>query len=136
MPLLNFQKQFAPKVESGEKNHTIRARRKDGRDPRKGQTLFHYTGLRTKASRKLGESICTRSVPIHIDPDYVVVAGIVLSDYQEETLATSDGFDTVSDFREFFLKNHPKKGTGEEQFDGYLIQWESLKQNTENKNGQ
>ena len=34
MPLLGFQKQFAPLVESGEKRQTIRAYRKDGKDPK------------------------------------------------------------------------------------------------------
>jgi len=127
MPLLNFQKQFAPKVESGEKNHTIRARRRDGRDPKKGQTLFLYTGLRTEASRKLGESPCTSSVPIQIDPENIVVAGELLDPFQEEELAIDDGFDCITDFREYFLKDHPKKGTGAEQFDGYLIHFKPLK---------
>ena len=33
MPALNFQKRFADDVESGRKCQTIRAPRKDGRDP-------------------------------------------------------------------------------------------------------
>lgn len=33
MPALNFQTQFAPAVERGEKCQTIRAYRKDGRNP-------------------------------------------------------------------------------------------------------
>ena len=37
MPALNFQARFAPLVESGQKRQTIRAYRKDGRDPKPGQ---------------------------------------------------------------------------------------------------
>ena len=53
MPALNFQAQFAPLVESGEKRQTIRAYRKDGRDPTPGCKLYFFTGMRTKACRPL-----------------------------------------------------------------------------------
>ena len=62
MPLLGFKKQFAPLVEEGQKRQTIRAKRRDGRNPHAGETLFLYTGLRTKSCRKLGISGC-KSVP-------------------------------------------------------------------------
>jgi hypothetical protein len=53
MPALNFQAQFAPLVESGAKRQTIRAYRKDGRDPEVGDKLFLFTGMRTLACRRL-----------------------------------------------------------------------------------
>ncbi len=53
MPSLNFQARFAPLVESGEKRQTIRAYRKDGRDPKRGDKLYLFTGMRTKACRPL-----------------------------------------------------------------------------------
>ncbi len=59
MPALNFKREFAAAVESGNKRQTIRAYRKDGRDPKRGNTLYLYTGMRTKACRKLGEARCT-----------------------------------------------------------------------------
>lgn len=123
MPILSYKKKFAPLVEAGAKRHTIRARRKDGKDPKAGQTLYQYTGLRTKGCRKLREDICTSSTPIQIDPDCVVVGGELLTEEQEEKLALGDGFTCLTDFREFFLEDHPKKGTVEEQFDGFLIKW-------------
>ena len=56
MPALNFQKQFVPLIESGEKRQTIRSQRKQ---PIKvGDLLYLYTGQRTKNCRKLAESIC------------------------------------------------------------------------------
>ena len=123
MPLLVFKKCWAPAVESGEKRHTIRARRKNGKDPRAGQILYMWTGLRSKKSRKLREEVCTSSEPIQIEWDSVVVAGQLLDADQEEQLAIADGFDTLTDFREFFLKDHPKNESSGEQFDGYLIKW-------------
>lgn len=52
MPAYNFQKQFAPLVESGQKRQTIRAIGKR-RHARPGESLQLYTGQRTKACRKL-----------------------------------------------------------------------------------
>ena len=66
MPALNFQKQFAAIVESGQKRQTIRAYRKGGRDPKPGDTLYLYTGMRTKQCRKLGEVRCQSAWPIRI----------------------------------------------------------------------
>ena len=66
MPALNFKKQFADKVERGEKRQTIRALRADGRNPQPGQTLFLYTGMRTKSCRKLGEAVCSSVEQIDI----------------------------------------------------------------------
>ena len=60
MPAINFKAQFADAVEQGRKRQAIRAERKDNRPPCKlGDTLSLYTGLRTKATRKLGEGTCT-----------------------------------------------------------------------------
>lgn len=76
MPLFNFQKQFADAVERGEKRQTIRARRKIR--PKIGQIAYLYTGARTKACRKLGESkiICVREVCIKKTIVIVGTAGI------------------------------------------------------------
>ena len=53
MPALNFRAEFADAVERGEKCQTIRAYRKDGRNPKPGDTLHLYTGMRTRACRRL-----------------------------------------------------------------------------------
>jgi len=65
MPALNFHKQFAPAVEDGSKRQTIRALRKH--PIRSGDHLYHYTGMVTKACRKLREDIATEAVHIEID---------------------------------------------------------------------
>jgi hypothetical protein len=56
MPAYNFQKQFAPAVERGEKLCTIRRKA-----PKVGDKAYLYTGMRTKACRPLGVGVATTS---------------------------------------------------------------------------
>ena len=118
MPALNFQKRFAPSVESGKKRQTIRACRRDGRNPRVGHTLYLYTGQRTKYCRKLGEAVCKSSEIITIDENYIFVEGKILTDHECAKLAIADGFEYVEDFKGFFSQNHDGL-----PFTGYLIKW-------------
>lgn len=62
MPSLNFKKQFAPMIKEGLKpenertgrikRQTIRAYRKDGRNPHPGDVLHLFTGMRTKSCER------------------------------------------------------------------------------------
>lgn len=126
MPALNFKKEFAPLVElglKGPKHHeakrqTIRARRKDGRDPRQGQQLYLYTGMRTCVCRKLGEAECKSVQPIVIEENYDIYVSSKCLDMEEEIdLARADGFKSRSDFYLFFKKTHSLP------FYGFLIKW-------------
>ena len=118
MPALNFKKVFKSKIAAGLKRSTIRAFRKDGRDPRPGETLFLYTGMRTKACQKLGQETCRRARPIRIE-----AGGRILVDNQplrardRLTLFRVDGFDRPGDFFEFFETTHGLP------FEGVLIEW-------------
>jgi hypothetical protein len=120
MPALNYKKEFADKVESGEKKQTIRALRKDGRNPKPGQTLYHYTGMRTKYCRKLGEGICTSVEPICIETNSSIVIGVTAlpRPADERRFARADGFETETDFYDFFRKTHGLP------FWGLLIKWD------------
>lgn len=118
MPALNYQKQFAELVEDSRKKQTIRALRKY---PIRWQDrLYHYTGMRTKNCRKLGESIASVVSEITISETAVKVDGQVL--YRESVLqlAKADGFNTVEDFMEYFSTNHGLP------FRGQLIKWENI----------
>lgn len=120
MPALNFKKQFAVLVESGKKKQTIRELRADGRNPKPGQTLFLYTGMRTKSCKKLGEAVCSQAWPIYIDKHDngcvdIFVSGNQLSQDEIDKLSFADGFDNADDFVSFFSKRIP--------FSGYLIKW-------------
>lgn len=117
MPVLNFKKQFAPMVESGLKRQTIRARRKDGRNPQPGQTLYLYTGMRTTGCRKLKEVICKSCETIVIEEVNIIVGRNLLSVDEKYVMAKKDGFEYIDDFRNFFLKTHGLP------FYGFLIKW-------------
>ena len=107
MPAYSFQKQFVPFIESGEKTHTIRGKRKSR--PKPGQTFYGYYAMRTKQCRKLIQSTITRVQDIVIEVDHrycdyiegehvilvhpkMTIDGEVLADDEMETLARRDGF--------------------------------------------
>lgn len=118
MPLLDFKKQFADAVESGEKRCTIRAYRKDGRDPKPGDTLYLYTGLRTKSCRKLKVCKCKSVTKLRIGDDFVqkeILRGLFFMNSTK--IAHLDGFDNKKDFFDFFKKTHGLP------FRGLLIEW-------------
>jgi len=126
MPALNFKKEFAPKVEIGlkeprhreAKRQTIRAGRKDGRNPREGQQLYLYTGMRTKVCRKLGEAECKSVQQFTIEENLAIYVGTrCLSVGEEESMALADGFTTRGQFLDFFRKTHGLP------FNGFLIKW-------------
>lgn len=117
MPALNFKKQFAPDVESGKKRQTIRACRKDGRDPKPGQTLYLYTGMRTKICRKLGEVVCKSVEHISLGYLHIKINNKILGREEIKKLALADGFCCLKDFRNFFKQTHGL------HFKGYLIKW-------------
>jgi hypothetical protein len=117
MPLLGFQKQFAPMVEAGTKRQTIRVKRKDGRNPKPGDLLYLYTGLRTKACRKIGMRWCLSVEEITVSWCGICVAGQWLTAEECEAMALADGFKTFQKMTEWFEKTH------EADFWGLLIKW-------------
>lgn len=108
MPAYNFQTQFAPAVEAGTKCSTIRPWRKDHRDPKVGATLYLYTGMRTKACRRLRTATCTAALPIEINcaQRYVILDGKRLTDAEVIKLAGIDGFTSAADFFAFFADQY------------------------------
>lgn len=117
MPLIGFKKRFAPLVESGKKRQTIRAKRRDGRNPHPGETLYLYTGLRTKGCRKIGEVTCLGVQEITIDPTDINLSGTWLNIAGREAMARADGFKDFAEMRDFFDREHGIP------FSGLLIQW-------------
>ena len=124
MPAYNFKKQFAPMVESGLKRQTIRLPRK--RPTRVGDTLYLYTGMRTKQCRKLRVEKCTSVWTIEI----ATPSDISLWDYDAFTrspwllryddmlaLANADGFETIGAMTDFFAAQYGLP------FTGRVIRW-------------
>lgn len=103
MPAYNFKGRFAPKVESGAKPHTIRALRRDGRNPKAGQPFIAYQGMRTKHCRLLLRGVITkvqsiailRHGSVRLDDQRLAGAALV-------ALLTDDGFDSYDEFIAFF----------------------------------
>lgn len=124
MPALNFQKQFAEAVESGKKCQTIRAYRKDTRDPKPGDTLYLYYGMRTKQCRKLGEAECKSVDRVIIGPSGICFMGpsfiepLARTQIGADIAAKEDGFGNFAEMRDWFDKTHGLP------FNGLLIRWE------------
>lgn len=132
MVALNFMKQFADEVEDGRKCRSIRAPRKNGRNPKPGDTLQLYTGMRSPSCRKLMDAKCVRvreveitGVNILLDGrplfagDAPAYAGGVDPEQYDGDFARADGFDSFGDMADFFQKTHGLP------FKGLLIEWRS-----------
>jgi len=120
MPALNFKKQFAEAVRNGDKTQTIRATRK--RPIKEGDTLYLYTGQRTKGCEKLSEVRCTSVESItmwrngNVSWPVVMLNGKKLKLKELKELVTADGFAATMPFAEFFLSDT-------NEFKGQLIKW-------------
>ncbi len=120
MPLLGFQKRFAPLVESGEKRQTIRAYRKDGRDPKVGDRLYLYTGGYNESRRKMGESVATdvRRIRLEITRSFWIYSlgyRVRMSPEEISQIAVADGFRNLDAMHDYFKDLLP--------FEGLLIRW-------------
>lgn len=115
----NFQARFAPLVESGAKPSTIRADRKDGRLPKPGDILTMFTGMRTKACRRLGKFKCVRVSRIEFyGPVIRINKTHTLTSDEAEALAAREGFGSSMAMREWFSETHGLP------FAGNLIEWD------------
>ncbi|MEM7372793.1 MAG: hypothetical protein AAF587_29500 [Bacteroidota bacterium] len=101
------------------KNQTIRKMRKN---PFKhGETLYFYSGLRTKNTLKLGEAKAKRVSHIFMTNHAMIVEvtidGKYLQTWEIQNIAIADGFGTLEAFRDFFVPDH------DDEFNGQLIRW-------------
>jgi len=104
MPAYNFKSRFAGSVESGEKAQTIRPMRKH---PTKvGDTLYLFTGMRTKQCRRLRECTCISVEPIEIIPSGIKLNGRMLSTPETLVVMMKDGFDSIAAFYDFFREHY------------------------------
>lgn len=122
--LLNFQKQFARKVWSGEKQQTIRSAGHRKHVPDVGQLANCYTGLRTRNTQLLGRWVIDRVQVIRFDLNAQGVKRLTLASEPVswgtfETLAKSDGFADAGAMSRWFAAHH---GPGE--FYGWVIGWQ------------
>jgi hypothetical protein len=126
-PGLDFQARFANDVAAGRKRMTMRRSRADGRDPKAGDTLKLWTGLRTTNTRKLGEFVCVSAVKVEMDEAGLVwidkgpIGGhhglYLLSIGEMDELARADGFHDSDEMLAWFQKTHSLP------FRGVLLRW-------------
>lgn len=121
MGLYNFKPRFAPKIRSGAKRHTIRAKRLHPDKP--GNTLHLYVGLRTKKAKLIARVLCVKVEDIEIRQgmaifdrrercllNSVFIAGQRLSIDECEALAQADGFSSFAEMMKFWDGRLPFKG--------------------------
>lgn len=129
MVALNFKPEFVVLIDGGEKTRTIRRVRKTG-NPKSGDRLQLYTGMRTSACEKIRDATCIRVRPVKIDHMGVTLDGRKLfagdaPAYQggpqpeeyDGDFARADGFDSFTNMAEFF------EGQYGFPFEGQLIEW-------------
>ena len=129
--LLGYKNQFVPKIESGIKCHTIRAKRKN--PIKQGDTLHHYANVRQKSMRLISKNECTKVQEIEIrikDGKIDVWVGQAhINGRTLEKLVLHDGFNSVEEFQAFWEK-HPSSKTDKSgvtlSFEGDLIHWTDL----------
>lgn len=116
MGLYGFKAQFVPKILAGEKTHTIRAPRKDGRVNKPGNVVHLYTGLRRKGATLLMRARCTRVQAIEITESHLIlIDGMALDCSEREQLAKRDGFADHAEMMTFWKGRLP--------FKGHIIHW-------------
>ena len=126
MPAYNFQARFAASVSDGTKPHTIRERA-----AKVGSTAYLFTGMRTKACKRLGQGTITACTPIevgnHNGSPKCKLKGRFITSKAFETLALADGFASTREMLNWFTSTygHPSNQNVEWQpyFTGHLIEW-------------
>jgi len=126
MPSLNFKRQFADAVQSGQKRQTIRARRK--REWKVGDTLYLFTDMRIGTCKRIGQAtlksvqkiaVIAQKREVHLEKAMASGGSYLarLSDEEALDLALADGFATLDDFFAFFAQIHGRS------FGGHLLRW-------------
>lgn len=129
MPALNFQKRFADLVESGRKRQTIRKIRKRG-NPKPGDALYLYTGMRTKSCRLLNKVTCLSVEPFRLEESewcvsekntvvslQLALGGQVMGWREGHAFAQADGLRSTEDLAHFLRTHYGLP------FDGQVIHW-------------
>jgi hypothetical protein len=89
------------------KRQTIRAERRDGRDPEPGVEMRIWLDMRTPGRVFLGETPPISRVTLRIaDWDHVEVDGRLLNRAWQVRLARADGFEHDVEFLEFLEADH------------------------------
>lgn len=129
MPSLSYKGRFVEFVEAGlqpRRKKGVRIKRQTIRQLRKvpfkkGDTLYHFYGLRTKFTRRLGTSICKNAPGITIN-HRVIIIGMkeIKSPAALDKFAYADGFENWEQMKRWWIQTHGPKCF---PFNGQLITW-------------
>lgn len=105
MPSVSFQQKLINAVMSGKKPFTVRQINAK-RPVKAGDTLYIFSGMRTKQCRKHGEHVCYGVLPITIDyaKKEIAIDGVTLIPILRHWFATTDIQGSEQDFFDFFEK--------------------------------
>lgn len=127
MPAFNFQTRFADAVECGTKCTTIRAR-----NAVVGTTAHLFTGMRTKACKRLGKGVIIGCLEITLGfkqngSPRIYIRSKLLNEYDSQILADVEGFsdarDMVNWFKDTYKQSMHIADGGIDHFKGHLIAW-------------
>lgn len=129
MPSLSYKSSFVDFVEEGLKAKTGKGKRIKRQTIRnfrkvpikKGDTLHHFYGMRTKWCRKLGTSLCKSVHQVIINHRAVFIDQKEITSIDDlNAFAYADGFDDWETMKRWWTLTH-----GEEclPFTGQLIKW-------------
>ncbi|MCP4702533.1 MAG: hypothetical protein GY862_37595 [Gammaproteobacteria bacterium] len=118
MPAYNFKRCFVHDVVTGRKSMTIRPLRKRATKP--GDTLYLYTGMRSKSCQLLRKEECLRVTPVRITARTVTLGTCQQYKSEIDRLALLDGFSCKAEFFEFYRKQCKFP------FKGEMIEWEAI----------
>ena len=133
MPAYNFQEPFVPLILTGEKCTTIRRR-----EATVGATAYLFTGMRTKACRRLGQSEIVHCAPIllaydrHNHEPLIKLGSTFLTTSQQDKLAMQDGFARTREMLAWFKLTYDTaeptytKVGDKIVYEGFLITWAEL----------
>jgi len=133
--LLGFKSRFAKPILDGTKVFTIRNKRKI--EPKVGETLHMYTGLRTSNCKKITDQFQLKGIqdvsiliiksPGNISLD-IAVDGRILEQGELEKFAKHDGFSDINDFCDYWLQGVKGRGTKVLEEDGLVMHhWTNLR---------
>jgi len=116
MVAINFSSRFAPLVEAGTKQQTIRRTARC----KVGDHLQIYTGQRTAGCRKLihPDPICTFVGYVHLRPDGITVGNVDSHPRDIDEFARADGFHDYAEMHAWFVETY-----GSPYFVGSIIKW-------------
>ena len=131
MSAYNFKKRWELQLRAGTKLTTLRANRKDRREPRIGEPFSAFVGMRTKHCRRLFDSTIVNIDRIELDVALGEggITPIKYSVFRNNELmrpapalqlARDDGFKNLGQLISFFEAEHD---VDRKPFRGWLIRW-------------